>query len=144
VPTAVTILGPYAGALQDSGERLELQKPGPLDTNGSVAHINVDAVRYNDRAPWPPAADGSGPSLQRKSGLLYGNDPIHWEGALPTPGRTFVGGPVPVITVQPAGVAVVATREATFRVSVSGAQPIFYQWRRNGTFCPMRSSRLWC
>ena len=52
-------------------------------------------MRYNDKAPWPPAADGSGPSLQRKSGFAYGNDPINWEGALPTPGRDFIGGPRP-------------------------------------------------
>jgi CotH kinase protein/Lamin Tail Domain/Chitobiase/beta-hexosaminidase C-terminal domain/Immunoglobulin domain/Bacterial TSP3 repeat len=133
VSPEVVILGPYAGQLQDSGESLELQKPGPLDTNGAVAHINVDAVRYNDKAPWPPAADGSGPSLQRKSGFAYGNDPINWEGALPTPGRNFIGGPTPVITAQPVSVAVVATREATFNVAATGPAPIFYQWRHNGT-----------
>jgi hypothetical protein len=128
----VIILGPYTGQLQDSGERLELQKPGPPDTNSAIAYINVDAVRYNDKAPWPPAADGSGPSLQRKSGFAYGNDPINWEGALPTPGRLFIGGPVPVITTQPVSVSVIATREATFRVTATGPAPLFYQWRFNG------------
>jgi len=132
VAPEVTILGPYTGQLQDSGERLELQKPGPPDTNSSIAYINVDALRYNDRAPWPPAADGSGPSLQRKSGFAYGNDPVNWEGALPTPGRSFIGGPTPVITRQPISVAVVATREAMFNVEATGPEPVFYQWRRNG------------
>jgi hypothetical protein len=136
----VTILGPYAGQLQDSGERLELQKPGPPDTNSTVAYIDVDVVRYNDKAPWPPAADGSGPSLQRKSGFAYGNDPINWEGALPTPGRNFLGGPTPVITTQPAGVSVVATREAMFSVAATGPEPIFYQWRRNGAPLPNANS----
>jgi hypothetical protein len=136
VPDGVAILGPYGGQLQDSGELLELQTPGPPDTNGAIAYINVDAVRYNDRAPWPPAADGSGPSLQRKSGTLYGNDPLHWEGALATPGRNFLGGPPPVITRQPASVAVVASREATFSVVVAGTEPLYFQWRRNGAALP--------
>jgi hypothetical protein len=132
VPAGVPIFGPYAGQLQDSGERLELQKPGPLDTNSAVAYINVDAVRYNDKAPWPPAADGSGPSLQKKNALTYGNDPINWEGALPTPGQEFVVGSPPVITLHPTNVVAVATYSATFSVSATGPGALFYQWRRNG------------
>src|SRR4030095_14245845 len=109
VPDEVPIFGPYSGELQDSGERLELQRPGPLDTNSAVAYITVDAVRYNDKAPWPPAADGSGPSLQKKSPLAYGNDPINWEGALPTPGRELVVGTPPAIVTQPTNATAVAT-----------------------------------
>ena len=59
VPANVPILGPISGVLQDSGERLELQWPEEPGTNG-LAFITVDEVRYNDRAPWPFAADGSG------------------------------------------------------------------------------------
>jgi hypothetical protein len=142
VAPEVTILGPYAGQLQDSGERLELQKPGPPDTNGAIAYINVDAVRYSDKAPWPPAADGSGPSLQRKSGFAYGNDPINWESALPTPGRNFIGGPTPIITVQPVNVSVVATREAMFSVTAMGPAPLLYQWRHNGTPLPNATNSM--
>ena len=85
MPTNVTVLGPFAGSLQDSGERLELRRPDVPDTNG-VSYINVDVVRYNDRAPWPPAADGAGPSLQRLNATAYGDDPINWIAAVPTPG----------------------------------------------------------
>jgi CotH kinase protein/Lamin Tail Domain/Chitobiase/beta-hexosaminidase C-terminal domain/Bacterial TSP3 repeat len=85
VPASVPILGPYAGALQKSGERLKLQRPDSPDSNG-LAYITVDEIRYNDKAPWPPAADGSGPSLQRKEVAAYGNDPINWEALGPTPG----------------------------------------------------------
>jgi hypothetical protein len=46
----------------------------------------VDEVRYNDKAPWPPATDGSGPSLQRRDPQAYGDDPINWTAAAPTPG----------------------------------------------------------
>jgi hypothetical protein len=140
VPSGVAILGPFAGQLQDSGERLELQKPGPLDTNGRIAYITVDAVRYNDKAPWPAVADGSGPSLQRRESFSYGNDPINWEGARPTPGRNFVPGPIPVITAQPASVVVVATREATFTVGASGPVPLGYQWRHEGHALPNATS----
>lgn len=87
VPTNVPVFayGP-AGSLQFDGERLSLTRPDAPDSNGTP-HIVTDSVRYNDRAPWPAAADGSGPSLQRKSSNQYGDDPINWSAAAPTPGR---------------------------------------------------------
>ena len=39
----------------------------------------------------------------------------------------------PVITTQPASVTVTAPTAATFTVAASGATPLTYQWRRNGT-----------
>ena len=140
VPAEIPIYGPCPGDLQDSGERVELQKPGPIDTNSAVAYITVDAVRYNDKAPWPPAADGSGPSLQRKNSFAYGNDPINWEGALPTPGVTFTGGTPPIITTQPANLTAVASFSAVFTVGAAGDGPIFYQWRRNSQNIPGATS----
>ncbi len=86
VPAAVQLFERQDGALQDSGERLQLQRPGVPDTNG-VPYYTVDMVRYNDRAPWPPAADGSGPSLQRINPSAYGNEPLNWVAAGPTPGQ---------------------------------------------------------
>jgi len=61
--------------LQNSGELLELAKPNDSPTN---APILVDRVRYNDKALWPQAADGSGPSLEKIVPTLYGNDPVNW------------------------------------------------------------------
>jgi hypothetical protein len=87
VPQGVAILGPWAGSLQDSGERLRLQRPGTPDTNG-FGYITVDDVRYNDKAPWPAAADGTGASLQRIVAMAYANDPTNWSAALPTPGQS--------------------------------------------------------
>jgi hypothetical protein len=133
IPPAVPIVGPYVGELQDSGENLELQKPASPDLEGVVGYVVVDRVRYNDKAPWPPAADGSGPSLQRRDSASYGNDPINWDSALPSPGRLFSGGIVPTIVQGPAPVTVVATREATFSVVATGPGPLFYQWRHEGT-----------
>ncbi len=77
VPGDVPIFGPYAGALASEGERLRLLAPIATEAGG-VAFVEVDQVRYNDRAPWPIEPDGEGPSLERPYASLYGNDPAHW------------------------------------------------------------------
>ncbi|MCW5555331.1 MAG: lamin tail domain-containing protein [Verrucomicrobiae bacterium] len=86
VPAEVQVLGPYSGRLDNGGERLALDAPDGL-TAGVVPYVTVEEVRYRDDSPWLPAADGSGPSLQRVSALAYGNDPINWVAAAPTPGQ---------------------------------------------------------
>jgi hypothetical protein len=91
VATNVQIFGPYAGQLQDGGENVELQAPDNPNTDG-VPYVQVDAVRYNDKAPWPPAADGSGLSLQRVQLSGYGNEPTNWVAAAPTPGQALGSG----------------------------------------------------
>lgn len=86
VSTNVQIFGPFTGQLQDSGENIELQAPDTPNTN-EVPYVTIDAVRYNDREPWPSAADGSGLSLQRVPTTGYGNEPTNWIAAAPTPGE---------------------------------------------------------
>jgi len=102
VSGAVQVLGPYAGNLQDSGERLKLERPDApeLDTNGSatVPFLVVDEVRYNDKLPWPPGADGDGPSIQRTSPFAYGNEPTNWFASGITPGTANVFNQAPVVT----------------------------------------------
>jgi hypothetical protein len=131
LPSEVIVVGPFAGNLQDSGERLELQRPEVLGTNG-VAYVTVDEVRYNDKAPWPPGADGSGASLQRTTIVAYGNDPANWTAALPTPGTDFISGDPPSITSQPQSQTIVARGDTTFQVIASGESPLNYQWLFNG------------
>ncbi len=131
VPPGVLVLGPLTGELQNSGERLELQRPDAPGTNGQP-YITVDEVRYNDKAPWPTAADGSGPSLQKRIATSYGNDPANWEAAVLTPGRALPVGTPPAVTTPPASLTVVATHDASFTVSASGSVPLKYQWRFNG------------
>jgi hypothetical protein len=87
VPQSVPILGPYQGVLQDGGEALTLQRPDTPTITGEVPYIGVDEVRYNDRAPWPVAADGDGASLHRLAAAAYGNDAANWFAANPTPGQ---------------------------------------------------------
>jgi hypothetical protein len=132
VPTNVLILGPWAGQLQNSGERLELQRPLPPVAD-IVSYETVDAVRYNDRAPWPPLADGFGPSLQRLDPGAYGNDPMHWRAAAPGIGLGFAGGVAPGITMNPGNHAVVRSQSAFFTVGASGTTPLQYQWQFNST-----------
>lgn len=88
VPTNIAIFGPYAGHLQDGGENVELQAPDNPNTNG-VPYVTLDAVRYNDKTPWPAAADGSGMSLQRSPASGFGNEPTNWIAAAPTPGQSL-------------------------------------------------------
>jgi len=85
IAPAVQIVGPNSGALQDSGERLKLERPDAPDTNGTP-YIAVDEVRFNDKLPWPVAADGDGPSLQRRAPGVYGNEPTNWFASGITPG----------------------------------------------------------
>ncbi len=92
VPAGVPIFGPYPGALQGNGEALALQCPDhpDVDTNTGtifIPYFDIDAVRFDDKAPWPTNADGFGASLERLVASAYGNDPINW--------RASPGGPSP-------------------------------------------------
>ena len=135
IPSAVALLGPVAGQLQDSGERLELKRPETPGTNGAP-FITVDAVRYNDRAPWPAAADGHGPSLQRLDPAVYGDDVVNWIAAAPTPGFAPTAGVPPSITAPPAPVVVVRYQPAQFSVGAGGSAVLRYQWQFNGAELP--------
>jgi hypothetical protein len=79
------IVGPYIGKLANDTDEIELRRPGEPDLE-DVPYVLVERVKYADRAPWPPEADGSGFSLQRMDDRLYGNDPFNWTAAAPTPG----------------------------------------------------------
>lgn len=102
IPGSVAIYGPYTGSLQDGGELLALEMPDTpvLDGQGLtvIPYDIIDAVRYNDKAPWPIAADGSGPSLQRLTASAYGNDPINWFADGVTPGATNSTNAVPTVS----------------------------------------------
>jgi hypothetical protein len=86
VPADVQIFGPYPGNLDNNGERITLQAPDTPNPTG-VPYVIVEEVHYDRDPPWPPAADGGGASLQRRSPLAFGNDPTNWTAATPTPGQ---------------------------------------------------------
>lgn len=117
----------YGGSLQDGGENIALQQPDFPDGQ-TVPYVVVDAVRYNDRSPWPRAADGGGPSLQKIVANSYGNDPIAWSAALPSPGADYAGGQAPVIITQPMSQTARGGTNVTLSVVTGGDGPFSYQW----------------
>ncbi|HMJ64246.1 MAG TPA: lamin tail domain-containing protein, partial [Candidatus Binatia bacterium] len=125
IPGAIPLFGPLAGLLQDSGERLELQRPETPDTNG-VLWITVDVVRYNDKLPWPASADGDGPSLQRLDSAAYGDDPANWFASGITPGaaNAFNQAPTVALTSPANGAQFVAPVNITLTASASDADGI--------------------
>ncbi|MCH8923481.1 MAG: lamin tail domain-containing protein, partial [Planctomycetes bacterium] len=80
----------YSGRLDNAGETIRLNKPGePEPIGGFVPTILVDRVSYDDTPPWPVAADGGGPSMERIEAAQYGNDASNWrvgiDGGTPGP-----------------------------------------------------------
>jgi len=91
VPAGAVILGPYSGKLDNSSDSVELARPDPPQSVlgpdfGLVPYILIDKVKYSDMAPWPVTPDGAGQSLTRATLANFGNDPINWTAATPTPG----------------------------------------------------------
>jgi hypothetical protein len=82
IGSGVTLIGPFDGALSNSGEAISLVAP----TAVVGTTILVDRLNYTDMAPWPAAADGSGPSLTRAIPNASGEAPANWLAATPTPG----------------------------------------------------------
>jgi hypothetical protein len=81
VPAVTPVHGPFGGALDNGGESLTLLRPS-LRGEGQVAFVLADRVRYDDDEPWPLAADGQGPSLERIAGAGFGNEPLNWAASL--------------------------------------------------------------
>ncbi|WP_372796510.1 lamin tail domain-containing protein, partial [Pontiella sp.] len=93
VDAGVTVLGPYEGQLNNSGEDLYLTRPGdPEALTGEVPAIIVEWVDYDDEAPWPTTPDGLGASLERTDASLYPNDSSHWKASDSLTPGSFAGG----------------------------------------------------
>lgn len=69
IPAGARIFGAYSNALSNAGETLVLQ-----DKNGLI----LSQVTFNDRAPWPVAADGSGHSLEVIGADREIDTPLNW------------------------------------------------------------------
>jgi hypothetical protein len=86
ISAGITIYGPWSGKLDNSQDTIELKYPDAPEitpTNVIIPYVLVDKVTYHDTTPWPPYADGSGMSLQRRDPTAFGNDPINWKAAFP-------------------------------------------------------------
>jgi hypothetical protein len=132
----VSFYGPYDGKLDNSGESVRLYRPDTPE-GIEVPYILVDQVDYSHMLPWPAAADGIGPTLQKLTESAYGNDALNWVAVGPSPGGPYVpGGTPPSITMQPNSTAVLAGTPAFFSVTATGTAPLYYQWRYKGANIP--------
>ena len=127
IPAGVPIYGPYAGSLQDSGELLTLEMPDTPVLNGQgllvLPYDVIDGVRYNDKAPWPNAADGSGPSLQRLNVAAFGDDPANWyaDGVTPGAANSVNAKPAVALTSPAAGATYGAGTNVPFTATATDA-----------------------
>jgi hypothetical protein len=76
--SGIPIAGVYQGRLHPQGERLRLARL-PTET---APELVVDQVAYDVLPPWPPAANGAGPSLQRIDPAQASNHPGNWTAVL--------------------------------------------------------------
>ena len=85
------IFGPYSGNLNNNGERLELKT--------AAAGSQIFSFAYNEGPGWPKLADGTGHSLEHKSGSYeYGRN---WTGS-----SVIGGSPLAAFQVIEAGVVI--------------------------------------
>ena len=121
VPAEVPIYGPATGNLQDDGEEVALQKPLTFAGIAGTFYETWESVRYNDKAPWPFEANGSGASLQRPAFAAFADDPASWLGTAPTPGLVnSVNAPPTVTLTSPVdGASITPPAAIAFRATVS-------------------------
>lgn len=131
-PNGVMMFGPYGGNLGNSGEGIALYRPGLAASNAPAPYMMEDWVSYKDSSPWPALADGFGAALVRKSASTYGNDPVNWIAAKPTPGYEETAVDLPKITAQPLSVSPIAGGDLTVSVTATGTEPLAYQWFHDG------------
>ena len=76
----VQLTGGYANQLSNSFELVILQRPDtpPLDNPTVIPHTEEDAVLYDDLAPWPTSADGTGEILHRVELDRWGSYAASW------------------------------------------------------------------
>ncbi len=72
-PEVKNVIGDFTGRLDNGGERVTL-----CDAQSRV----VDSVGYDDSYPWPPSADGLGPSLELLSPLDDNSLPQSWQASV--------------------------------------------------------------
>ncbi len=86
IPSAVPIYS-YPGTLSNAGERTAVQMPLAPVNGQPLAYVDVDAVTFDDTAPWPTSPDGSGPSLERINWFGYADDSSNWRASVTTGGN---------------------------------------------------------
>ena len=98
----VTIVGPYSGVLNNSGEKIELDMPDTPDPADPtfVPYVVGDEFTYSAIAPWPQV--NSSLSLTRVSATAWGGDSTTWRAAAPNAGVFDVVAPTAsVVAITP-------------------------------------------
>lgn len=89
IGAGVRLFGAASGQLNNAGERVKLLRPeDPIGLQ--TGDVLVDAVRYDELAPWPTTADGGGESLHRMASNAYGGFVTSWQAAGVTPGSAIL------------------------------------------------------
>ena len=91
VPVNTKVLEWITGGLSNSGENLQLDRPGAVDAANVLQYVRQDRVNFSDAAPWPSSPDGGAPSLTKLSEKDYGNDALNWMAAGASPGAAAPG-----------------------------------------------------
>lgn len=89
IDETIPLLGPYAGSLDNGGERIRLLRPDepPLEAPTYYPLLLEDEVAYDDVEPWPLTADGLASSLARLLPASWGDAATSWYASdPPTPG----------------------------------------------------------
>jgi autotransporter-associated beta strand protein len=83
-----TFLGPYAGRLDNAGERVDLLSPDTPqpDDPALIPRVFADQLDYQPVAPWPVLPSQADRSLERGAADAWGGDPLSWIAVTPTPG----------------------------------------------------------
>ena len=138
----VPLFGHYSGHLGNVSEAIQLQQPITPDyAFQSELWVLADEIHYASLPPWPCGTDGTGSSLQRQRPAEFGNDPINWAAAAPTPGSasTIVPPGLPAIAGPPVARTVADGSSASFSVTACGSQ-LSYQWVCNTTNLPLATN----
>ena len=97
--TGLPVAGVYAGRLHPDGEQLSLVRLA----SGAEPELIIDEVTYGIAPPWPPEANGTGPSLQRIDPTHSSSHPGNWAVVVvPGEGNSTPGIPNSVRTSLPA------------------------------------------
>lgn len=103
--------GQFTGTLDDSGEAVVLQQDSRV----------VDTVTYSNLAPWPSAADGTGPSLELASPTADNAVAANWRAASTTGGTPGLENTPATGPVNAAPLAAFTSTTDALGVSVNGS-----------------------
>jgi hypothetical protein len=123
LPAAAVVVGPVTGFLNNTGEKLRIERPTGPAVNGVTPYTVVDRLNYDNKGAWPTAPDETAGSLIRRNPLVYGNDVTNWQASSQATGSPGVVNLPSVAPTVDAGADVVVTEGATWTQQGSFTDP---------------------